>query len=135
MSWWDTGNDRRQPRTLKVESDSLVFRILTSAQLVVGSVAVEIVALAELAIVDLCRILSLMAFAGAADAVAVFAADVRTVVFPALGVQVLGLPLVPAALAEAAYAALVAPEIENDFALLQGNIWCSKNSLRLCSIK
>lgn len=96
-----------------------MFVILTSAQLVVGSVAVEIVALAELAVVDLGRILSLLAFAGAADTVAVVAADICAVVFSALGVQVLGLPLVPATLAETADTPLVAPETEDGFALMQ----------------
>lgn len=103
--------------------------ILTSAQLVVGSVAVEIVALAELAVVDLGRILSLLAFAGAADTVAVVAADVCAIVFSALGVQVLGLPLVPAALAQTADASLVAPVAEEGFALLLGNIQQNNISL------
>lgn len=85
---------------------------LTSTELVVGSVAVEVVALAVLAVVDLCRILSLLAFAGAADTVAVVAADIRTIVFSAFGVQVFGLPLVSAALADAANASLIAPETE-----------------------
>lgn len=106
-----------------------MFIILTSAQLVVGSVAVEIVALAELAIVDLCGILSLLAFAGATDAVAVVAADICTVVFSALGVQVLGLPLVPAALAETADASLVAPEAR----AMRVNIQLKNISLRQSS--
>lgn len=93
-----------------------MFFIHTSAQLVVGSVTVEIVALAELAVVDLCRILSLLAFAGAADTVAIVAANICTVVLPALGVQVLSLTLVPAALAKTADTSFVAPETEDSFA-------------------
>lgn len=95
--------------------------ILTSAQLVIGSIAVEIVALAELAVVDLRRDLSLLAFAGPTDTVTVVAANICTVVFPALGVQVLGLALVPAALAQTADTSFVAPETEDGFALSRGN--------------
>lgn len=112
------------------ESDSLMSIILTSAELVVGSVAVEIVALAVLAVVDLCRIVSFLAFAGAADTVAVVAADIRTIVFSAFGVQVLGLPLVSAALADTANASLIAPETEDGFALFQGTTQRRSISLR-----
>lgn len=112
------------------ESDSLMSIILTTAELIVGSVAVEIVALAELAVVDLCRILSLLAFAGAADTVTVVAANVRAIVFSAFGVQVLGLPLVSAALAGAANASLVAPETEGSLALFHGATQQRNISLR-----
>lgn len=62
---------------------------MSSAELVVGAVAVEVVALAVLATVNFCRILPLLAFAGATDAVAVVATDIRSVVFPAVGIEVL----------------------------------------------
>lgn len=104
------------------QSNILVFFIFTSAQLVVGSVTVEIVALAELAIIDLCGILSLLAFAGAADTVTIVAADICTVVFPAFGIQVLGLTLVPATFTETANTPFVAPETRDGSALLGGNI-------------
>lgn len=88
-------------------------KILTSAELVVGAVTVEVVALAELAAVDLCRILSLLAFAGAADTVAIVAADIRTVVFSAVGIQVLCPHFVFAALAKTPDTSLITPDTEN----------------------
>lgn len=87
---------------------------LTSAELVVGAVAVEVVAFAELAAVRLCRIIPLPALTGTADAVAVVAADVRAVVFPAVGVQILGPDVVLAALARLPDASFVAPETQRE---------------------
>lgn len=87
--------------------------MLTSAELVVGAVAVEVVALAVLPGVDLRGVLPLLAFARAAHAVAVVAADVRAVVFSAVGVQVFRPHLVLAALAKAPDAAVVAPGAGN----------------------
>lgn len=84
--------------------------LLTSAELVVGAVTVEVVALAVLAAVDLRGILSLLALAGAADAVAVVAADIRTVVFSAVGIQVLCPHFVFAALAKTSDAAVITPD-------------------------
>lgn len=82
---------------------------LTSTELVVGAVTVEVVTLAVLAAVDLGRVLPLLTLARAAHAVAVVAADVGAVVLPAVGVQVLGAHLVFAALAQTPDAALVTP--------------------------
>lgn len=90
---------------------------LTSTQHVVGAVAVEVVALAVLATVDFCGILPFLALAGAADAVAVVAADVGAVVFPAVGVQVLGVDVVLAALAHAPDTSFVTPDTKTRWAL------------------
>lgn len=98
--------------------------LLTSTELVVGSVAVEIVALAERAAVDLCRILSLLAFTAATDTVTIVAADIRTIVFPAVGIQILCLPFVSAALTDTPNASLIAPDTEDKrlVSLLRNNL-------------
>lgn len=83
---------------------------LTSAQLVSGAVAVEVVALAELAAVPLLGVVPLLALARAAHAVAVAAADVRAVVLAAGAVHVLGGHVVAAAFALPPDAPLVTPE-------------------------
>lgn len=83
---------------------------LTSTELVVGAVAVEVVALAELAAIDLGGVLALLADAGAADALTVVAADVvRAVGFPAVCVHVVRSDVVSAALAGLPDASVVAP--------------------------
>lgn len=84
--------------------------VLTSAELVVGSVTVEVVTLAELAAVDLFGVVPLLAFAGAAHTVPVVAADIRPVVFTTVGVQVLRPHIVLAALAQMPDATLVTPD-------------------------
>lgn len=83
---------------------------LTSTQHVVGAVAVEVVTLAVLATVDFCGILPFFALAGAADAVAVVAADIGTVAGSAVGVQVLCEEVFRAALAHTPDTPLVTPD-------------------------
>lgn len=85
---------------------------LTSTQHVVGAVAVEVVTLAVLPAVAFRRIQPLLALAGATDAVSVVAADVGTVVFPAVCVQILCVHVVLAALTHAADTSLVTPDRE-----------------------
>lgn len=85
----------------------MIFRSVTSTELVVGAVTVEVVTLAVGAAVDLGGVLSLLTLAGAADAVPVVAADVGAVVLSTVGVQVLGSNLVFAALTESSDTALV----------------------------
>lgn len=80
---------------------------VSSTELVVGAVTVEVVTLAVGAAVDLGGVLSLLTLAGAADAVPVVAADVGAVVLSTVGVQVLGSNLVFAALTESSDTALV----------------------------
>lgn len=98
--------------------------LLTSTELVVGSVTVEIVALAVQAAVDLCGILSLLAFTAATDTVTVVAADISTIVFPAVGIQILCLTFVSAALTETPNASLIAPDTEDKrlVSLLRNNL-------------
>ena len=86
---------------------------LTSAELVVGAVTVEVVALAVLAAVNLGGVIPLLAFAGPANTVTVVATDICAVVFPAVGVQVLGADFVFAALAEPADTAVVTPDAQH----------------------
>lgn len=86
---------------------------LTSAELVVGAVAVEVVTLAVLATVDLCRIVTFLAFTGSADTVTVVAADICTIVFSAVCVQVVSPDFIFAALTKAADTALITPETQN----------------------
>lgn len=90
--------------------DSFLLPGLTSTQHVVGAVAVEVVTLAVLAAVDFCGILPFFALAGAADTVAVVAADIGTVVFSAVGVQVLCVDVILAALAHTPDTAFVTPD-------------------------
>ena len=71
---------------------------LTSTELVVGAVAVEVVTLAVLAAVALLGVLPLLALTRAAHAVAVVAADVCAVAHAAVSVQILRPHLVSAAL-------------------------------------
>lgn len=97
----------------------------TSAELVVGAVAVEVVALAVLATVDFCGIVPLLAFTGAADTVAVVAADICTVVFSAVGIQVLCAHFVFAALTKTPDTSVVTPDAQNRrlaLCLQNGNI-------------
>lgn len=61
---------------------------LTSAEQVARAVAVEVVALTVLATVDFCRILPLLTFAGATEALAIVATDICTVGFSAVSIQV-----------------------------------------------
>lgn len=82
----------------------------TSAELVVGAVAIEVVTLAVFSAVDLSGVVSLLAFAGSAHAVAVVAADVGAVVLAAVGVQILRPNLVRAALALTSDATIVTPD-------------------------
>ena len=82
----------------------------TSTQHVVGAVTVEVVALAVLPTVALCRILALFALAGAADAVSVVAADVGPVVFSAVCIQVLCVHVILAALTHAPDTPCVTPD-------------------------
>lgn len=94
------------------DSDVGTSASLTSTEHVVGAVTVEVVALAELAAVAFCGILPLFALAGAADAVSVVAADVGTVVFSAVCVQVLCVHVILAALTHAPDTTHVTPERE-----------------------
>lgn len=84
----------------------------TSTELVVRPVTVEVVALAEHATVDLSWIVPLLALTGAADAVSVVAADICTVVFSAVGIQVFRAHLVFAALTDASDTSVVTPGTE-----------------------
>lgn len=101
--------------TIKPVSHStcIISTFLTSAELVVRPVTVEVVALAVQATVDLCRIVPLLAFTGATDTVTVVAADIRTVVFSAVGIQVLCPHFVFAALANTPDTSVITPDIEN----------------------
>lgn len=85
---------------------------LTSAQLVSRAVAVEVVALAELAAVPLLGVVPLFALARAAHALSVAAADLRAVALAACAVHVLGGHVVAAAFALPPDASLVTPEGE-----------------------
>lgn len=93
----------------------------TSTELVVRPVTVEVVALAEHATVDLSWIVPLLALTGAADAVSVVAADICTVVFSAVGIQVFCPHLVFAALADTSDTSVVTPGTEQVGGLGQCN--------------
>lgn len=82
----------------------------TSAEFIVGTVAVEVVALAVFAAVAFLGIVPLLALTGAAHALAVVAADVCTVVLAAVLVQVLGGHLVLTTFTLSANTSLIAPE-------------------------
>lgn len=84
----------------------------TSTELVVRPVTVEVVTLAVLATVDLSWNVPLLALAGAADAVTVVAADICTVVFSAVGIQVFCPHLVFAALTKTSNTSFVTPGAE-----------------------
>lgn len=109
VSWRETAKLRS---FLSWDSDVVTSASLTSTQHVVGAVAVEVVALAVLPAVAFCGILPLFALAGAADAVSVVAADVRTVVFSAVCVQVLCVHVILAALTHAPDTSCVTPDRE-----------------------
>lgn len=109
-----TGGDHRvYSKTGHSHSNYSICTFLTSAELVVGPVTVEVVALAVLATVHFCEIVPLLAFTGAADAVAIVAADVRTVVFSAVGIQVLCAHFVFAALTKTPDTSFITPDAEN----------------------
>lgn len=82
----------------------------TSAQFVSGAVTVEVVTLAVLSAVPLLGVVSLLALTCAAHTVSVVAADVRTVVFAAGAVHVLGCHIVAAAFALSAHTFFITPE-------------------------
>lgn len=106
-------------------SNYFICTFLTSAELVVGPVTVEVVALTVHATVDLCRIVPLLAFTGAADTVTVVAADICTVVFSAVGIQVLCAHFVFAALTKTPDTSVITPDAENrrlTLCLQNGNI-------------
>lgn len=85
---------------------------LTSTELVVRPVTVEVVALAVHAAVALSWIVPLLALTGAADTVTVVAADICTVVFSAVGIQVFRPHLVFAALTDASDSSVITPGTE-----------------------
>lgn len=97
--------------------------MLTSTQLVVGAVTVEVVALAEFATVDLRRVFPLLAFTCTTDTVTVIAADIRTVVFSAVSIQVFCPHFVFAALTKTSNSSFIAPNREINF--YQKNVLCS----------
>lgn len=82
---------------------------VSSAEFIVGTVAVEVVALAELAAVAFLRIVSFLALAGAAHTLAIVTADVRAVVLTAILVQVLSGHLVFTTFTLSANTSLIAP--------------------------
>lgn len=92
-------------------SSKFIFTVLTSTQLVVRTVTVKVVTFAVLAAVDLCSILTFLALTGAANTVAVVAADIRSIVFPAVGVQVLCANIVFAAFTTTPDTTFVAPDM------------------------
>lgn len=81
---------------------------VSSAELVVRAITVEVVTLAVLAAVDLCGVVSLFAFTCATDTVSVVAADICTVISSAVGIQILSADLIFAALTQAPNTPLVA---------------------------
>lgn len=83
----------------------------TSTEFIVGTVTVEVVALAVFAAVAFFGIVPLFALAGAAHALAVVAADVCAVVLAAILVQVLGGHLVLATFTLSANTSLIASEM------------------------
>ena len=85
-------------------------RRLTSTELVVGAVTVEVVTLAVLATVDLGRVVSFLALTGATDTVSIVTADICAVVFAAVGIQILRSHLIFTALAQPTNTPLIAPE-------------------------
>lgn len=87
--------------------------ILTSTELVVGAVTVEVVTLAVLATVDLGRILPLLAFTSATDTVTIVAADVCAVVLPAVCIQILCAHFIFAALAKTPNSPVITPATGN----------------------
>lgn len=95
------------PSLSKLESSTVAP---TSTQFVSGAVTVEVVTLAVLSAVPLLGVVSLLALTCAAHTVSVVAADVRTVVFAAGAVHVLGCHIVAAAFALSAHTFFITPE-------------------------
>lgn len=101
--------------------------MLTSAELIVGAVTVEVVTLAVFATVDLCRILPLLAFAGAADTVAIVATDICAIVFSAVGIQVLCPDFVFTTLADTPNTPFITPDRKQEINHFSNNVLLKLN--------